>query len=122
MAYSNWEGSENYKMKKILKNDAKTAVYLDSLPTIYLVGCWASYGVMDFKWIGKYVKNKRSTGQMEPLVWHFNDHNGTCERWYLVPIHLVTTGEIICWTEDKKVATKIANALNTSEEVKSSRL
>ena len=55
-------------MKKILKNNAKTAAYLNSLPKIYLVGCWARYGVMDFEWTGKYVKCKR-TGQMEPLVW-----------------------------------------------------
>ena len=103
-------------MKKVLKNNAKTAKYLNSLPTIYLVGCWASYGVLDFQWTGKYVKNKR-TGQMEPLVWYYDDHNGEYERWYLVPIWYVTTGEIICWTESEKMACRIASALNIREEV-----
>ena len=103
-------------MKRILKNNAKTAAYLNSLPKIYLVGCWARYGVMDFEWTGKYVKCKR-TGQMEPLVWYYDDHNGEHERWYLVPIHYVTTGEIICWTENEKMAIRIASALNIREEV-----
>lgn len=103
-------------MKRILKNNAKTSKYLASLPKIYLVGRWAKYGVMDFEWTGKYKKCKR-TGQMEPLVWLFDDHNGEYERWYLVPIWYVTTGEIICWTESESQAIKIAKALNIADDV-----
>ena len=103
-------------MKKVLKNNAKTAAYLNSLPTMYLVGCWAGYGILDFKWTRKYVKNKY-TGRMEPLVWHYNDHNGGYECWHLIPIWYVTTGEIICWTESEKMACRIARALNIREEI-----
>lgn len=102
-------------MKKILKNNAKTTAYLNSLPTMYLVGCWARYGVQDFPWSGKYVKNKH-TGMMEPLVWVFSDFNGLDEKWRLVPIWYVTTGEIICWTESEERATRIASALNIRME------
>ena len=102
-------------MKKILKNNAKTAAYLNSLPTMYIVGCWAGYGVWDFPWSGKWEKNPYS-GHMEPLVWYYDDHNGIADNWYLVPIRHVTSGEIICWTENDKVACQIASALNLKKE------
>lgn len=98
-------------MKKVLKNNAKTAAYLHSLPTIYMVGCWARYGLWDFPWSGKLEKNPY-TGYMEPLVWYYNDHNGTADNWYLGPIRHVTSGEIIIWTENRATAESIANALN----------
>ena len=43
-------------MKKVLKNTLKTKKYLDKLPKIYLIACWASYGILEFPFTGKYVK------------------------------------------------------------------
>ena len=102
-------------MKKVLENDEKTAAYLNSLPKMYMVGCWAGYGVWDFPWSGKWEKNPY-TGHMEPLVWYYNDHNGTADNWYLGPIRHVTSGVVVMWTEDRVVAKNIASALNLKQE------
>ena len=98
-------------MKKVLKNNEKTAQFLSKLPRLYMVGYWARYGVWDLYWSGKWEKNPHNE-HMEPLVWNYDDHNGTADNWYLVPIRFVTTGQIIMWTEDKVVAESIASALN----------
>lgn len=106
-------------MKHHLKNSGKTAKYLNKLPLMYIVACWANYGVMDYPWSGKWTKNKH-TGHMEPLVWYYDDHNGTADEWYLVPIHLVTCSYIIMWTEDESAAHSVANALNIRRNIRSS--
>ena len=104
-------------MKKILKNNERTAAYLNSLPTMYMVGCWVGYGVWDFPWSGKWEKNPY-TGHMEPLVWCYDDHNGTADNWYLRPIRHVTSGVIVMWTEDKIAAENIASALNLRKNMR----
>ena len=104
-------------MKTVLKNNAKAAKYLSKLPKIYLVACWARYGVWDLIWSGKFIKDK-DTGHLEPLVWHYNDHNGTADNWYLRPLHNVTTGFIMTWTQDRCIAESIANALNIRMELR----
>ena len=98
-------------MKKLLPNNDKTAKYLGELPRIYIVGCWASYGVEGFAWSGKFTTNSR-TGYTEPLVWKYDDFNGERDNWVLVPIHCVTSGAIMTWTQDKDMALRIAYALN----------
>ena len=107
-------------MKTRLPNTYKTAQYLGSLPKMYIVGCWAGYGVEGFSWSGKWEKNPR-TGHMEPLVWKYYDANGECDIWILVPIHQVTSGAIITWTEDKEMAYRIAYALNVYQTLKSKK-
>lgn len=104
-------------MKKVLKNNAKTAAYLNSLPKMYMVGCWANYGVWNLPWSGKWEKNPY-TSHMEPLVWYYNDHNGTADNWYLGPIRHVTSGEIIMWTENKATAESVASALNLRRHIR----
>lgn len=87
---------------------------LEKLPKMYLVGCWARYGVMPFPFSGKFIKDKSIGGNNErvPLVWDYYDGNGTCDFWRLIPITETTAGTIICWTERRAIAKKIANALN----------
>lgn len=96
-------------MRKILKNTPKTRAYLDNLPKIYLVACWARYGVMEFPFTGKYVKH---AGISYPLVYQYDDHNGTCDNYYLRPINLTTTGWIAVWTQNEGVANTMAELLN----------
>ena len=97
--------------RPVRTNSGETAQFLSKLPRLYMVGYWARYGVWDLYWSGKWEKNPHN-GHMEPLVWHYNDRNGTADNWYLVPIRFVTTGQIIMWTEDKAYAETIASALN----------
>lgn len=97
--------------RSVRTNSGETAQFLTKLPKMYIVGYWARYGVWDFYWSGKWEKNPHN-GHMEPLVWHYDDHNGTADNWYLLPIRFVTTGQIIMWTEDRVYAESIASALN----------
>ena len=97
-------------MRKVFKNTPKTKAYLDSLPKIYLVCCWARYGVMEFPFTGKYKTNEK--GISIPIVYDYDDHNGTCDNWYLRRIDFVTTGQIIMWTQSKMTADMIAELFN----------
>ena len=97
-------------MRKVLKNNKQTKIYLDSLPKIYLIGYWARYGVMEFPFTGKYEQNEY--GISIPLVYDYDDHNGTCDNWYLRKITDTTTGIILLWTQSKSVASKIAELYN----------
>ena len=88
------------RLRKVLPNNEKTKKYLDSLPKIYLVACWAKYGVMEFPFSGKY-KDKE---HLQPLVWQYDDLNGTSDNWYLKSIEDTTTGSIYLWTFSKEDA------------------
>ena len=104
-------------MKKVLENTLKTKKYLDKLPKIYLIGCWAKYGVFDFPFAGKYAFDKFRAKKKVPLVYQYDDHNGTDDHYYLRLITETTTGSICGWTFDKKEAYRIAEKKN--EELKS---
>lgn len=97
-------------MRKILKNDSKTKAYLNSLPKIYLVACWAKYGVQEYPFTGKYKTNEK--GISIPLVYDYDDFNGTCDNYYLRRLDHVTTGWIVMWTQHKEIADKIAELFN----------
>ena len=98
-------------LEKILENNSKTREYLDGLPKIYLVVRWIGYGVLDFPFTGEFVKDG-ITGEMEPVVYAYNDHNGTADQWELKQITNTTSGWCYCWTERETVANRIADALN----------
>lgn len=97
-------------MRKVLKNNSKTKAYLDNLPRIYLVGCWAKYGVWEFPFTGKYEQNEY--GISIPLIYDYDDHNGTCDNYYLRRLDHVTSGQIVSWTQSKSVANKISELYN----------
>ena len=95
-------------MKKILDNSKETRDYLNSLRKVYLVACWAKYGVMEFPFSGKY----KDKDHLQALVWQYNDLNGTSDNWYLRPIEYTTTGAIYLWTFSKEDAYRIAEKKN----------
>ena len=101
-------------MKKVLPNTKKNRDKLDAMPKMYMVACWARYGVQSFPFSGKYTKGE--CGEDIPLVWQYDDHNGTCNHFYLRPITLTTTGWIKVWTPYKSVALQIADFYNKFEK------
>lgn len=84
--------------------------YLKSLQRIYLVACWARYGVVEFPYSGKTVYDKEH-GEV-PLVWEYDDCNGTSDEYYLRKITDTTTASIWNWFYTKIVAEKEARILN----------
>ena len=98
---------------KALANDYTTSIIFEQMPKIYLVGCWARYGVREHYFTGYY---REIDGKSIPLVYDYFDANGTDDEWRLVPITHTTTGEIITWTQNKFRAHQIAEALNYNRE------
>lgn len=101
-------------MKKRLKDSKATYRLLRKLPKVYLIGCWARYGVREHYFSGLFKKHK--DGSLEPMVYHFDDHNGTFDEWILMPITETTTGSVLDWTFNCKVAQRIAEKFNIIEE------
>lgn len=95
-------------MRKVLPNNPKTKKYLESLPKLYIVGCWAKYGVREYS----YTTKNDSNG--DPLVYDYYDGNGACDEYHLMNICKVTTGRVFCWTLHRECANFIAEALNRS--------
>lgn len=93
-------------MRSILKNNSKTKKYLESLPKIYMVACWAGFGVREFPFAGKCDENG------VPYVYDYEDRNGTCDEFCLRKLTHTTTGQIYAWTASKKMAEEIADAMN----------
>lgn len=96
---------------KMLPNIPEVKHYLASLTKVYLVACWARYGVMEFPFSGSYEYSKRADKEV-PLVWQHDDCNGTCDLFFLRNITSTTSGSISCWTFDKKEAEEVAENKN----------
>lgn len=95
-------------MKKVLKNTLKTKKYLYSLPRIYAVCRWAKYGVREYPFTEKYFSKN---GFSIPLVYEYDDFNGTRDIYLLRRIDL-TSSAVIMWTQNHMVAEKVAELLN----------
>lgn len=98
-------------LRKHLPYNQKTKDKLAKLPKIYLVACWAHYGVLDFPFSGKYKKVKDADGPLVryiPLVWDFDDHNGVYPEYVLRPITWTTTAAIKGWVRDEQQAKETA--------------
>ena len=93
-------------MEKILENTTETRECLESLPKIYMIACWAGYGVQAFPFAGK------CTTDGIPFVWDYDDQNGTCDCYFLRKLTDTTTGWIYAWTTSESRAKEIAAALN----------
>lgn len=100
-------------MNQRLKCNEKNDRFVESLPKIYLVGCWARYGVMEYPFANKYTKDGI------PCVYNFNDHNGTYDEYVLEPITNVTTGVIKVWSFSKAIANEIADIYNDDRNIES---
>ena len=90
----------------ILKNDAETREYLESLPKIYMIAKWAGCGVREFPFVGK------CDDKGIPFVYCYDDCNGTCDRYFLRKLTDTTTGWIYAWTTSECRAREIARVLN----------
>lgn len=99
-------------MREVLKSSKRTKKYIDSLPKIYLVACLARFGVTELPFTGKFVKSKRIPELYVPLVYQYDDHNGTADNYYLREIIQATTGQIVIWTQNRNIANKIAAMYN----------
>lgn len=93
-------------MEKILENTPETREYLNPLPKIYMIACWAGYGVREFPFAGK------CDDKGVPFVYDYDDCNGTCDFYFLRKLTDTTTGWIYAWTTSKSRAEEIAAALN----------
>lgn len=97
-------------MKKILNDTPKTKEFLNKLPKIYLIVKYVGIAILDFPFTGEYIeKDIRGNGIKEkvPLVYDWDDCNGTCDNWFLRPITSTTGGWILGWSEDRETAEKI---------------
>ena len=93
-------------MKKVIYGGTKAEKKIQNLPKLYIVGMWAKYGVIWRYFSGKTAKDGR------PLVWDYRDCNGTCDKWILVPVDMVTTGWVYAWTTSEAMAEFLANGMN----------
>jgi hypothetical protein len=98
--------------KKVLSNNKRTQKYLKKLPKIYVVACWARFGVREYPFTGKFIKDKYRGDTYVPLVYDYDDCNGTSDNYYLRKLTNTTTGIIIMWTQNKNIAEKIAAMYN----------
>lgn len=94
-------------MRKILPNNARTLRRLGKMPKIYAIGCWAGFGVRGYYFSGKFAADG-----ITPLVWDYEDCNGTCDEWRLRNIYHATTGRIYGWSNNMAVAQHIADQMN----------
>ena len=82
---------------------------------IYLVVCYAKWCVREYSYAGKMRFIDRY--QMKcPLVYYYDDHNGTYEEWKIINIFNTTTGWIDSFTFDKSIADSRVVALNAKLE------
>ena len=94
-------------LRKHLPDNQKTRDKLAKLPKIYLIACWAHYGVLEFPFSGKYKKVKDADSPLIryiPLVWDFDDHNGVYPEYVLRPITWTTTAAIRGWVRNEQQA------------------
>ena len=100
-------------MKKVLDSSTETRDFLASLPTIYLVGVWARAGIRPYPFSGVFKDGDTN----EPLVYDYDDHNGTSDAYYLRPLSFVTTGQILGWSSDKATAQRMADDYNAKHSL-----
>jgi len=77
---------------------------------IYIIIRWAKVGILTEKYYGKLDADK------QPLVIHWNDHNGEYESYDIIPWYRATTGEVYCYTLNKNHAEAIVKILKNKEE------
>lgn len=102
----------SFLMRKVIRetrrNQRKIAK-LKQLPKMYIIGRWARYGVRDYYFTGKYTM---VDGVSVPLVYSYDDCNGTDPLWRLLPITYVTSGCVLLWTQREEVARSAARLFN----------
>lgn len=87
-------------LPEVLENTKETKEYLASLPRIYLVVRYFGIAILEFPFTEKYEKaGEREKDHCDwiPLVYDYDDCNGTCDNYFLRKITNTTTGWIIDW-------------------------
>ena len=102
-------------LKKKLANTKENRIYLNSLPDIYLIGYWARYGYSVFPFTGKYEYDPYLKIKV-PLVYQYDDCNGTCDYYWLRRITDTTTGGFKGWVSNKTLAIAAVDSLNKEGE------
>lgn len=72
---------------------------------IYIICRWIKFGILTEKYYGHLDKNN------QPLIIHWNDHNGEYESYDIIPWYQATTGAVYCYTFNKKHAEAIIKFL-----------
>ena len=96
-----------------MKVTKKLIAKMEKAPKVYLIGCWARWGVMEYKWTGKW--HTTSGDVPQPIVYYYNDHNGAFEEYQELPITLTTTGVCLDWSFCKNAAQALAEKMNERE-------
>lgn len=94
-----------------MKTTKRLLKKIEEATPVYMVALWAKWGVREYKWTGKWCRDK-DTGFLIPIVWNHYDGNGTCDKWLKQKLNFTTTGYIFDWTFRKKNAEIIADMLN----------
>lgn len=102
-----------------MKLSKKARKKLSKCKSVYLVVCYAHWAVREFKWTGKY---KDYFGDPWPIVWDYDDHNGTYEEYVKRPIYHTTTGQICTYCFSKSMAEVIAEAMELRMQAKQKEL
>jgi hypothetical protein len=104
------------RLRKKLPNDEKTREFLSSLPRVYLIATWAKTGVWEFPFAGEYQFDKYAQCDV-PMVYQYDDFNGTEDNYWLRKITYTTTGFIIGWSFDKEEAQRMADEENARSKL-----
>lgn len=97
------------KLKEHLEYNNKNEKYINSLSKVYLIGYWARYGVREYPYSGQMVEDEEFG--MTPLVYDFDDHNGTYNEWILRKIQNTTAGQVIMYCFKEQLANIYADKL-----------
>lgn len=89
----------------------RTRNYLDTLPKMHVVACWAKYGVASYPFTGKYINQD---GISIPIVWRWQDNYPYTDRWAEMPI-TYTGGVVKIWTQELRLAKSIAEMYNSKK-------
>lgn len=96
-----------------MKITKKLVEKIEKSPKVYLIACWARWGVAEYHWTGKWFYGTNNTPQ--PIVYYYNDHNGEYEEYQQIPIAFTTTGACADWSFYKEMAKHLADKLNEDE-------
>lgn len=104
-------------LREVIRDSPRVVKRMKELPKVYLVAQWANYGVREFPFSGRFIK---VDGEYVPLVWQFDDHNGTECLWHLRPIYSTTTGFCLTYSFSEYTAERIAKMFQLNEDGKNS--